>query len=183
MTLLAQQTVDCADHAAVGIENDPNALLLTGGEHVPFGLQAGFESLHGAGDRPQIGNGRLSLRQVHALTFGTLACIGGHGRSGLLGILSECLDQPSAHKRQVPLREKLERGLMVAAQRRRFAKFKFADSGNTFGADFRAAILQCPTVGVHVGEHKVGMDRCAFNSAFLSVTNDGIDALAVRIEF
>jgi hypothetical protein len=29
----------------------------------------------------------------------------------------------------------------------------------------------------------MGMDRCAFSSAFLSMANDGIDALAVRIEF
>ena len=135
-TLLAQQAIDCTDHPAVPIENDPNVVLFSWGEHVPFGLQGGFESLHGAGGRPQSGDGRLCLRQVHSLTQGTLACIGGHRRSWPLGILSECLDQPSANKGQVPLCEKLERGLMVAAQRRRFAKFIFADSGYTLSANF-----------------------------------------------
>lgn len=115
MTLLAKQAIDCTDHVAVPIENDPNVVLFSWGEHVPFFLQGGLEALHGAGGRPHGGDGCLDLRQVHTQALGTLTCFGGHGRSWPLGILSESLDQPSANQGQVSLREELEGGLMVTA--------------------------------------------------------------------
>jgi len=72
---------------------------------------------------------------------------------------------------------------MVAAQRRRFAEFVFADSGNALGADFRAPILQCPRVIVYICHYKMYMFRRSPRSGSLfSVTDRNVDPLAIRIE-